>query len=109
MCPNGVEWKTLGEVLKYEQPSKYIVESTDYSNEGTPVLTAGASFILGYTNEQVVSSDFVGDCRTSIFDERAGIMLNDHFVKLVSWYDNEWGYSNKVLNLIEHMNKVDNG
>ena len=65
--------------------------------------------ILGYTNEQVVSSDFVGDCRTSIFDERAGIMLNDHFVKLVSWYDNEWGYSNKVLNLIEHMNKVDNG
>ncbi len=64
--------------------------------------------ILGYTDEMVVSSDFIGDCHTSIFDENAGIMLNDHFVKLVSWYDNEWGYSNKVLNLIEHMNKVDN-
>lgn len=64
--------------------------------------------ILGYTADMVVSSDFIGDCRTSIFDEKAGIMLNDHFVKLVSWYDNEWGYSNKVLNLIEHMNKVDN-
>lgn len=67
------------------------------------------SGILGYTDEMVVSSDFIGDCHTSIFDEKAGIMLNDHFVKLVSWYDNEWGYSNKVLNLIEHMNKVDRG
>lgn len=64
--------------------------------------------ILGYSNEDVVSSDFIHDPRTSIFDEKAGIMLNDHFVKLVSWYDNEWGYSNKVLMLIEHMNKVDN-
>jgi len=64
--------------------------------------------ILGYTDEMVVSSDFVGDAHTSIFDEKAGIMLNDHFVKLVSWYDNEWGYSNKVISLIEHMNKVDN-
>lgn len=64
--------------------------------------------ILGYTNDMVVSSDFIGDVHTSIFDEKAGIMLNDHFVKLVSWYDNEWGYSNKVLNLIEHMNEVDN-
>lgn len=64
--------------------------------------------ILGYTDEMVVSSDFIGDARTSIFDEKAGIMLNDHFVKLVSWYDNEWGYSNKVLMLIEHMNAVDN-
>lgn len=63
--------------------------------------------ILGYTDEMVVSSDFVGDAHTSIFDEKAGIMLNDHFVKLVSWYDNEWGYSNKVLTLIEHMDKVD--
>lgn len=63
--------------------------------------------ILGYTNEDVVSSDFIGDAHTSIFDEKAGIMLNDHFVKLVSWYDNEWGYSNKVLGLIKHMSKVD--
>ena len=63
--------------------------------------------ILGYTNEDVVSSDFIGDPRTSIFDEKAGIMLNPRFVKLVAWYDNEWGYSNKVLDLIEHMAKVD--
>lgn len=64
--------------------------------------------ILGFTDEDVVSSDFTTDARTSIFDSKAGIMLNENFVKLVSWYDNEWGYSNKVLMLIEHMNKVDN-
>ena len=64
--------------------------------------------ILGYTEDQVVSSDFIGDARTSIFDAGAGIMLNPNFVKLVSWYDNEWGYSNKVLSLIEHMAIVDN-
>ena len=63
--------------------------------------------ILGYTEEMVVSSDFIGDARTSIFDAKAGIMLNPNFVKLVSWYDNEWGYSNKVLSLIAHMDKVD--
>ena len=63
--------------------------------------------ILGYTEDMVVSSDFLGDPRTSIFDAKAGIMLNDHFVKLVAWYDNEWGYSNKVLDLIAHMYKVD--
>ena len=64
--------------------------------------------ILGYTDEAVVSSDFLGDPHTSIFDEKAGIALTDTFVKVVSWYDNEWGYSNKVLELIKHMNKVDN-
>lgn len=64
--------------------------------------------ILGYTNEMVVSSDFIGDSRTCIFDEKAGIMLSPKFVKLVAWYDNEWGYSNKVVDLIEHMFKVDN-
>ena len=63
--------------------------------------------ILGYTEDMVVSSDFLGDPHTSIFDEKAGIMLNDHFVKLVAWYDNEWGYSNKVLMLIDHMYEVD--
>ena len=62
--------------------------------------------ILGYTEDMVVSSDFLGDARTSIFDAKAGIALTDKFVKLVSWYDNEWGYSNKVLMLIEHMAKV---
>ena len=63
--------------------------------------------ILGYTEDAVVSSDFYSDPRTSIFDAKAGIMLNETFVKLVSWYDNEWGYSNKVLDLIQHMKKVD--
>lgn len=64
--------------------------------------------VLGYTDEMVVSSDFLGDPRTSIFDEKAGIMLNSNFVKLVSWYDNEWGYSCKILDLISHMYSVDN-
>ena len=63
--------------------------------------------ILGYTDEQVVSSDSLGDTRTSIFDAKAGIALTDTFVKVVSWYDNEIGYSNKVLDLIEHMYSVD--
>ncbi|MEA5084250.1 MAG: type I glyceraldehyde-3-phosphate dehydrogenase [Lachnospiraceae bacterium] len=63
--------------------------------------------ILGYTEDAVVSSDFLGDARTSIFDASAGIALNDNFVKLVSWYDNEWGYSNKVVELVMHMAKVD--
>ena len=62
--------------------------------------------ILGYTDEDVVSSDFLGDMRTSIFDAKAGIALTDKFVKLVSWYDNEIGYSNKVLDLVAHMAKV---
>ena len=62
--------------------------------------------ILGYTDEDIVSSDFLGDTRTSIFDAKAGIALTDKFVKLVSWYDNEIGYSNKVLDLIAVMAKV---
>jgi len=59
--------------------------------------------ILGYTDEEVVSSDFIGEEKTSVFDAKAGIALSDTFVKLVAWYDNEWGYSNKVLDLIAHM------
>ncbi|HCC51828.1 MAG TPA: type I glyceraldehyde-3-phosphate dehydrogenase, partial [Porphyromonadaceae bacterium] len=62
--------------------------------------------ILGYTEDEVVSSDFIGDARTSIFDAKAGISLNGNFVKLVTWYDNEWGYSNKVVELIVDMNRV---
>ncbi|MDR2818698.1 MAG: type I glyceraldehyde-3-phosphate dehydrogenase, partial [Endomicrobium sp.] len=62
--------------------------------------------ILGYTEDEVVSSDFLGDARTSIFDAKAGIALTDKFVKVVAWYDNEWGYSNKVLELIAYMKKV---
>ena len=62
--------------------------------------------ILGYTEDDVVSSDFLGDSRTSIFDAKSGIQLTPTFVKVVSWYDNEWGYSNKVLDLVAHMAKV---
>jgi glyceraldehyde 3-phosphate dehydrogenase len=61
--------------------------------------------ILGYTEDAVVSNDFIGDARTSIFDADAGISLNENFVKLVTWYDNEWGYSNKVVDLILHIVK----
>ena len=61
--------------------------------------------ILGYTEEPVVSSDFLGDTRTSIFDATAGMALSNTFVKVVSWYDNEWGYSAKTLELIQHMNE----
>ena len=64
--------------------------------------------IMSYTDEDVVSSDFIHDPHISIFDIKAGIALNDNFVKLVSWYDNEWGYSNKVLDLVSHMYEVDN-
>merc|ERR1712127_1165121 len=59
--------------------------------------------VLAYTEDQVVSSDFIGDKHSSIFDAKAGIALTDNFVKLVSWYDNEAGYSNRVLDLIKHM------
>ena len=63
--------------------------------------------ILGYTEDPVVSSDFIGDSRTSIFDKDAGIALTDTFVKVVSWYDNECGYSNKMVELIRYMSSVD--
>jgi len=63
--------------------------------------------ILGYTEDEVVSTDMNGDTRSSIFDAKAGISLNNNFVKLVSWYDNEWGYSRRVLDLLAYMAKVD--
>jgi glyceraldehyde 3-phosphate dehydrogenase len=61
--------------------------------------------ILGYTEDEVVSNDFLGDARTSIFDAKAGIQLSPNFVKVVSWYDNEWGYSNKLVDLLVHISK----
>ena len=63
--------------------------------------------VLGYTDEDVVSSDFLGDTRTSIFDKKAGLSLTDTFVKVVSWYDNECGYANKMVELIRYMSSVD--
>ena len=62
--------------------------------------------VLEYTEDEVVSSDFRTDPHTSIFDAKAGIALNDHFVKLVAWYDNEWGFSNKMLDLTRHIDSV---
>ena len=88
----------LKKPAKYEEICAAIKEAADGEMKG----------ILGYTEEMVVSSDFIGDARTSIFDAKAGIQLTDTFVKLVSWYDNEWGYSNKVIDLIKHMYTVDN-
>jgi len=64
--------------------------------------------ILAYTEDDVVSTDFIGESCTSVFDAKAGIALNDGFVKLISWYDNEWGYSCKLVDLIRHMYSVDN-
>ncbi len=90
--------------VKLEKPATYedicaaVKEASETTMKG----------VLGYTEDDVVSSDFYTEVRTSVFDAKAGIALNDTFFKLVSWYDNEWGYSNKVLDLIQHMVAVDN-
>jgi len=86
----------LEKAATYEEIKAAMKEAANGSMKG----------VLGYTEDAVVSSDFIGDARTSIFDAEAGIMLNPNFVKVVSWYDNEWGYSNKVLELIAHMATV---
>lgn len=86
-----------------------LAKSASYDEIKTAMKSASENElkgILGYTEDDVVSSDFVGDTRTSIFDAKAGIALTDKFVKVVSWYDNEWGYSNKVLELVTYMKKI---
>ena len=84
---------------RLEKPASYkqICEAMKAASEGE------LKGVLGYTEDAVVSNDFLGDSRTSIFDAGAGIGLNDNFVKVVSWYDNEWGYSTKVVELVEYM------
>jgi glyceraldehyde 3-phosphate dehydrogenase len=79
----------------YEEICKVVKDASEGELKG----------ILGYTDEEVVSQDFVGDVRSSIFDAKAGISLNPNFVKLVAWYDNEWGYSNRLLDLALHITK----
>lgn len=86
----------LAKPATYEQVKAAMKEASEGDLKG----------VLGYTEDEVVSSDFLGDARTSIFDAKAGIALNDNFVKVVSWYDNEWGYSNKIIDLVQELAKV---
>lgn len=80
----------------YEQIKKAMKDASEGELKG----------ILKYTEDEVVSSDFIGEACTSIFDAKAGIALNDHFVKVVAWYDNEWGYSNKIIDLVQYISTV---
>jgi len=87
--------------VRLEKPASYkdICAAIKNASEGP------MKGILGYTEEELVSSDFIHDNRSSIFDAKAGIALNDNFVKLISWYDNEWGYSSRVVDLILYISK----
>lgn len=87
----------LKKPTNYEEICKVLKEASETHMKG----------ILEYVDDEVVSSDFIGDPHTSIFDAREGIMLNDRFFKLIAFYDNEWGYSSKILMLIQHMASVD--
>ena len=108
--------KLTGMAFRVPTPDVSVVDLTCRLEKGASYDTVKAAMkkasegslkgILGYTEDAVVSNDFIGDSRTSIFDAEAGISLNDNFVKVVSWYDNEWGYSNKVVELIAHMDTV---
>lgn len=86
----------LAKPAKYDEIKKAMKDASEGDLKG----------ILGYTEDAVVSNDFLGDERTSIFDADAGIALNDNFVKVVAWYDNEWGYSNKTVDLIQYIASV---
>jgi len=87
----------LGKPAEYKEICKKMKEASEGSMKG----------ILGYTEDEVVSQDFVHNPNSSIFDAKAGISLNSTFVKVVSWYDNEWGYSNRMVDLAHHMAKTD--
>jgi len=113
-----VNGKLTGMAFRVPVPDVSVVDLTCRLQKGASYDTIKAAIkkasenelagVLGYTEDDVVSQDFKGDKRSSIFDAKAGISLNDNFVKLVSWYDNEYGYSNRVIELLKHMYKVDN-
>jgi glyceraldehyde 3-phosphate dehydrogenase len=86
----------LAKPAKYDEIKAVMKKTSETSMKG----------ILGYTEDEVVSSDFIGEVCTSVFDAKAGISLNDNFVKIIAWYDNEWGYSSKCVDLIVHMASV---
>ncbi|KAI6249028.1 Glyceraldehyde-3-phosphate dehydrogenase [Erysiphe necator] len=87
----------IGKGATYDQIKAAIKEAANGELKG----------ILSYTEDDIVSTDLIGDNHSSIFDAKAGISLNDNFVKLVSWYDNEWGYSRRVLDLLSYISKID--
>ena len=109
--------KLTGMALRVPTPNVSVVDLTcrlekgaSYEDICAAMKTASESElkgVLGYTEDAVVSNDFLGEEKTSVFDAGAGISLNDNFVKVVAWYDNEWGYSCKVVDLILHMASVD--
>merc|ERR1719384_1270151 len=108
--------KLTGMAFRVPVPNVSVVDLTAKLDKGADYETICAAIkassegpmsgFLGYQDEDIVSSDFIGDTHSSIFDKKAGIALTDNFVKLVTWYDNEAGYSNRVLNLIEHMEET---
>jgi glyceraldehyde 3-phosphate dehydrogenase len=112
----SLKGKLTGMAFRVPTPNVSVVDLTCRLEKPAPYAAICAAMkaasegelkgILGYTEDAVVSSDFMGDSRTSIFDAGAGIGLNDYFVKVVSWYDNEWGYSAKVVDLIEYIDSV---
>jgi len=87
--------------VRLDKPAKY----DDICNAIKEAAAGELKGIMGYTEDEVVSTDFLGDPRSSIFDAKAGIQLNERFVKLIAWYDNEWGYSNRVVDLITYVAK----
>jgi glyceraldehyde 3-phosphate dehydrogenase len=112
----SLKGKLTGMAFRVPTPNVSVVDLTCRLEKPAPYAAICAAMkaasegelkgILGYTEDAVVSTDFLGDSRTSIFDAGAGIGLNDYFVKVVSWYDNEWGYSAKVVDLIEYIDSV---
>jgi glyceraldehyde 3-phosphate dehydrogenase len=112
----SLKGKLTGMAFRVPTPNVSVVDLTCRLEKPAPYAAICAAMkaasegelkgILGYTEDQVVSTDFMGDPRTSIFDAGAGIGLNDNFVKIVAWYDNEWGYSTKVVEFIEYMDSV---